>query len=91
MAIFSYLLLLLVSVAFAEPVQLIIDTDLGFDVDDAGAVAVANHLQDIGACEILGIVHNTGFYYGICGVDVINNYYGRSCCLLYIYTFCTLL
>ena len=40
----------LVSKAAASPVQLIIDTDLGFDVDDAGAIAIANHLQDIGAC-----------------------------------------
>ena len=47
-------------------------------MDDAGAIAVANHLADIGECEILGIVHNTGFYYGIGGVDVVTNYYRRS-------------
>ena len=62
----------------AAPIPLIIDTDLGFDVDDAGAIAVGNHLMDIGACELVGVVHNTGFYYGIGGVNVINNYYGRS-------------
>lgn len=61
-----------------QPVQLIIDTDLGFDVDDAGAIAVANHLQDIGACKLLAIVHNTGFAKGIGGVSVINNWYNRS-------------
>ena len=27
---------------------------------------------------VFGWVHNTGFYYGIGGVDVINNYYHRS-------------
>jgi len=36
------------------------------------------NLQDIGACEILGVIHNTGFYKGIGGVDVVNNYYGRG-------------
>ena len=60
-----------------EPVQLIVDTDLGFDVDDVGALAVANYLQDIGECEILGVIHNTGFFKGIGGVDVINNWYSR--------------
>jgi len=59
------------------PVQLIIDTDLGFDVDDVGAIAVANHLQDVGACKLLAVIHNTGFYKGIGGVDVINGHYGR--------------
>ena len=58
-------------------VQLIVDTDLGFDVDDVGALAVANHLSDIGECDLLAVVHNTGFYEGIGGVDTINNY-GRS-------------
>jgi len=59
-------------------VQLIIDTDLGFDVDDAGALAIANHLQDIGKCKILAVIHNTAFYKGIGGVDVINHYYRRK-------------
>ena len=40
-------------------VDLVIDTDLGFYVDDVGAVAVANHLADIGLCEILGVVYIT--------------------------------
>eukprot|EP01084_Bolivina_argentea_P099401 178688_1 len=70
-------LLPVVSIATAIP-QLIIDTDLGFDVDDAGACAVGNHLADIGACELLGVVHNTGFYYGIGGVNAIMHYYGRG-------------
>lgn len=47
-------------------------------MDDVGALAVANHLADIGACDILGVIHNTGFYEGIGGVDVINHWYNRS-------------
>lgn len=62
----------------ATPVQLIVDTDLGFDVDDAGALAIANHLQDIGECEIIAVVHNTGFDKGIGGVDSINTWYKRN-------------
>jgi hypothetical protein len=67
-----------VSSASSNKVQLIVDTDLGFDVDDVGALAVANHLADIGKCDILGVVHNTAFYEGIGGVDVVNDWYNRS-------------
>eukprot|EP00602_Paraphysomonas_sp_CaronLab_P000530 CAMPEP_0185021796 /NCGR_PEP_ID=MMETSP1103-20130426/4504_1 /TAXON_ID=36769 /ORGANISM="Paraphysomonas bandaiensis, Strain Caron Lab Isolate" /LENGTH=419 /DNA_ID=CAMNT_0027553539 /DNA_START=34 /DNA_END=1293 /DNA_ORIENTATION=- len=61
----------------SSPVQLIIDTDLGFDVDDVGAIAVGNYFQDIGEAEILAVIHNTAFYKGIGGVDVINHWYDR--------------
>lgn len=54
------------------------NTRSGSQVDDIGAIALVNHFQDIGACKILAIVHNTGFRKGIAGVDVINNYYGRG-------------
>ena len=39
-----------------QPVQLIIDTDLGFDVDDVGAISVALHAQDISLAEIKAIL-----------------------------------
>lgn len=45
--------------------------DLGFDVDDAGALAVAHHLCSLDNCDIIGEVHNTGFVKGIGGVDII--------------------
>ena len=64
-------------VLHASPVQLIVDTDLGFDVDDVGAVSVANYFQDMGEAELLAVIHNTAFYKGIGGVDVLNNYYSR--------------
>jgi inosine-uridine nucleoside N-ribohydrolase len=44
----------------SAPVQLIIDTDLGFDVDDVGAIAIAHALANEGKVDILGIVCNTG-------------------------------
>ena len=62
----------------AAPVQLIIDTDLGFDVDDVGAVAIAHALADMGKADILGIVCNTDRDACIVGVDIINTYYGRA-------------
>jgi pyrimidine-specific ribonucleoside hydrolase len=62
----------------AAPVQLIIDTDLGFDVDDVGAISVAHALADQGRVDILGIVCNTGRDACIIGVDILNTFYGRA-------------
>ena len=78
MRAFAVALLSALALAAGEVVQLIIDTDLGFDVDDVGAIAVANYLQDTGACKIISVIYNTGFYKGIGGVDVVNNWYNRS-------------
>jgi len=69
--------LLLLPVAFGR-VQLLIDTDLGFDVDDAGALAVGHHLSSLGLADIIGVVHNTGFVKGIGGVDVIATFYNQT-------------
>lgn len=62
----------------AAPVQLIVDTDLGFDVDDVGALAVAHALADQGRVDLLGVVCNTGRDACIVGVDIINTFYGRG-------------
>jgi inosine-uridine nucleoside N-ribohydrolase len=42
-----------------EPVKIILDTDIGPDCDDAGAIAVLHTLATQGAAEILGIAHCT--------------------------------
>jgi hypothetical protein len=51
---------------------------MGFDVDDVGAVCMANALQSAGEANILAIVHDTGFNKGIAGVSAINHYYGHD-------------
>jgi hypothetical protein len=72
------LLSLSVVITAAAPAHLIIDTDLGFDVDDVGAIAVAHALADQGKADILAIVCNTGNDACIIGVDIVNTYYGRK-------------
>lgn len=52
-----------------------IDTDLGADCDDAGALAIANVLHNLGKCKILGMTHTTTAKYAGAGIEVINNYY----------------
>ena len=67
-----------VSLVKADPVKLIIDTDMGFDVDDVGSVCVAHALQDLGETEILAIVHDTGFKLGVGAISSLNNWYGHD-------------
>ena len=68
----------LAALAAADAVPLIIDTDMGFDVDDVGAVCMANELMILGEANILAIVHDTGYKIGIGGVSSINHYYGHD-------------
>ena len=62
----------------AMPVRVIIDTDLGADCDDAGALAVMHALVDAGEAEFLACVYSSGRNpYGAGGISAINTWYGR--------------
>ena len=52
-------------------VPLIIDTDLGFDVDDALAICMAHALHNAGEAKLLAVLHNSGFPGGIGGASVV--------------------
>ncbi|MHC1769946.1 MAG: hypothetical protein AB9869_37630 [Verrucomicrobiia bacterium] len=57
----------------------IFDTDMGSDVDDAGALAVLHRLADLDEVEIAGIIFSSGrnrFGVGVCAA--INTWYGRG-------------
>jgi inosine-uridine nucleoside N-ribohydrolase len=72
-----------VTIAFAQPVKIIFDTDMAHDVDDVGALAILNHLADKGECEILAIGISTpvnvydGYWAAACA-GAVNSYYGRT-------------
>ena len=55
--------------------QLIIDTDLGFDCDDAGALAFANILHNEGAVSLLAVTHSVNRQIGAAAIRNINTYY----------------
>ena len=57
---------------------LIIDTDMGVDVDDAGMLCAAHALQDNGEATILAVVHDLNIDTGVGAISAINNYYVRS-------------
>lgn len=58
--------------------KIIIDTDMGADVDDVGAVAIANYYMGTGQAELLGVmVSNIGTQGGWAAAasDAVNTYY----------------
>ncbi len=57
--------------------KLIIDTDLGFDCDDAGALAIANILKNKGELDILAVTHSVNRKIGCDAIKLINDYYGN--------------
>ena len=66
----------------ATPVPLIVDTDIGGgscrDVDDVGAICMANALADNGEVDLLAVVVNTRPVQGVRAVAAINAWYGRD-------------
>lgn len=56
--------------------NVIIDTDLGCDCDDATAIALANILHKHGKLNILAYTHSMNQDVGPIAIDAINNYYG---------------
>ncbi len=64
--------------AMAEtPMRVIFDTDLGADVDDAGAVAVLHALADRGEAEILAMGLSVKHPWSAPCLDALNTFYNR--------------
>jgi inosine-uridine nucleoside N-ribohydrolase len=61
-----------------QPVQLIFDTDLGNDVDDALAMGVIHSLQSRGECELLAVTITKDNEMAAPFADAINTFYGRG-------------
>ena len=62
-----------------KPIKIILDTDMGSDCDDAGAMALLHRYADLGKVEILGCIYSSGVIpYGAGVIEAINIYYGRA-------------
>ena len=59
------------------PPKVLLDTDLGGDVDDLGAVEVLHALADRGECEILGILSDTAQRHAVNCIDAVGLWRGR--------------
>ncbi|MFD2614105.1 nucleoside hydrolase [Paenibacillus gansuensis] len=62
----------------AAPVRILLDTDIGPDCDDAGAVAVLHALERAGEVKIAGMMHCTSSRWGAGCLDALNVYYARE-------------
>ena len=60
-----------------EAVPIIFDTDFGFDVDDVGALAVLNALENNGEANILAVMAVTTDLYTPGAIDAVNTYYNN--------------
>ena len=58
------------------PIRIILDTDIGNDVDDALALDMLYKYQDQGIVKILGILTNKDTKYAPEFVDIMNTWYG---------------
>ncbi|HEY5510110.1 MAG TPA: ADP-ribosylglycohydrolase family protein [Prolixibacteraceae bacterium] len=63
--------------ASTGPIKIILDTDIGPDFDDVGAVAVLHAMADSGKVEILGIMACNKDSLVVPVIDVLNTYFGR--------------
>ncbi|WP_233231501.1 nucleoside hydrolase [Tichowtungia aerotolerans] len=61
-----------------KPVQLLLDTDMGNDIDDALALAMIHALQSRGECELIGVTVSKDNPYAAMYVDLINTFYSRG-------------
>jgi inosine-uridine nucleoside N-ribohydrolase len=61
-----------------RPVSIIFDTDIGTDVDDAGALAILYVMADRGEAEILATMSANRNRWCGPALDAINTYYGRA-------------
>ena len=60
-----------------QPVNLILDTDLGPDYDDVGAMALMHALADSGQVNILATVSSNKDEHVVPCIEVLNTYFNR--------------
>ncbi|RYD35367.1 MAG: nucleoside hydrolase [Verrucomicrobiaceae bacterium] len=65
------------SLAHAEPVPIIFDTDMGNDVDDAMALAMIHNLGKRGACRLLAVTVTKDHPKAAVYIDALNTFYGQ--------------
>lgn len=61
-----------------DPKRIILETDMTFDVDDVGALAVLHTLADHGRADILAVNYNEVHPNGAGAIHAINTWYGRA-------------
>src|SRR5215470_17011571 len=65
------------SLADANPIPVIFDTDIGNDVDDALALAMLHALESRGEARLLAVTITKDNRYAAPYIDLVNTFYGR--------------
>lgn len=68
----------LAAFAVAEPVRIILDTDVSCDYDDIGAMATLFNFEAEGRCQVLGIASSSSHPWSVPLVEVIARSFGRG-------------
>jgi inosine-uridine nucleoside N-ribohydrolase len=63
--------------ASTAPTNVIVDTDMYTDVDDVGALAVANALMSKGEANLVGVILDTSSEYGAGCAAAVDTYFGH--------------
>ena len=63
---------------FVEKVKLILDTDMGSDYDDAGAIAVMHNLARKGDVDILAVTYCSSDRKSAVAINALNSWYGKD-------------
>lgn len=76
----SFLLVAIIStqLSFAQPIRVIVETDMGNDVDDVLAVDVLYKMADAGRATILGVSNHKKSDYASDYISMLNRWYGYS-------------
>ena len=76
-ALIILLMLALSSLASAQPVRIIFDTDMGNDIDDALALAMLHAFESRGEAKLLAVTITKDNRWAAPYVDLVNTFYGR--------------
>ena len=60
-----------------KPKKVILETDMTFDVDDVGALAMLHALEDQGKIDLLAVMYNEVHPDGVGAIRAINAWYGK--------------
>ena len=76
-ALIILLMFAFTSLAAAQPVRIIFDTDMGNDIDDALALAMLHAFESRGEAKLLAVTITKDNRWAAPYVDVVNTFYGR--------------
>lgn len=76
-ALIILLMFAFTSLAAAQPVRVIFDTDMGNDIDDALALAMLHAFESRGEAKLLAVTTTKDNRWAAPYVDLVNTFYGR--------------